>query len=147
LGDLNYRIEPEDDFNTSTVREKILNQLETEQFREYFQTHDELDRTLLGRRIPNFHEGISPQQNQYNKPTFYPTCNKIIDREIPISYQLKNLTPSYCDRILYQTVDKQVGKNELYSLDYQDIDLGVTFKSDHSAVWGLFGFRIREFSR
>lgn len=46
--------------------------------------------------------------------------------------------PSYCDRILYSTQSNE--GTQLTCLEYNRFDYGVTTKSDHAAVMGMYSF-------
>lgn len=146
LGDLNFRMAPYSDWSPITVGATLLELQGSPEFSTEVQQQDELYRNL--HRLPKFEEGVTVfRENGRTSqgPQFRPTCELIPGRTNSNDlrdYQLKNRTPSFCDRILYQSRPLAgTGPSPvLTSLEYGSIDQGITTKSTHAAVYGQLGF-------
>jgi hypothetical protein len=142
LGDLNYRMASYSDWTPITVGLTLLDFQNTPEFDQEVRQQDELSRNLP--RFPSLNEGV--YQDGLGGPRFKPTCQLLPGRNAQQtdlrSYQLQNRTPSFCDRILYQTrpLPGAAPIPVLQGLAYEALDEGITTQSDHAAVYGLLGF-------
>lgn len=134
MGDLNYRIEPRIDYSAKETGDLILANKDYPEIRNY----DELSQQINAGNIYFLKEGINDQG-----PNFAPTCKMTHDRQELTGldrYKIGKFdqrTPSYCDRILYSTLDRDIG--QLMCEEYDRLDNSALLdKSDHAGVIGVF---------
>ena len=137
-GNLNYRM----DFGLATEKKNTYitaiksGQLDKSQLPQYV-PFDQLQGALSG-RLNNYREGLAPEKQEGQGPTFLPTC--ILAKRCPIvdgqprAYQYgkddAEIVPSWCDRILYTKGIK--------CIMYDSFDTDTTCRSDHIPVIGIY---------
>lgn len=147
-GDLNFRVQPGPDMDPILAGTKLIFNWEQD-FAAFWQTlqeKDELNQLMASKRIPKLNEGYSAKQDEFVGPYMYPTCTLVKNRKNQNdlrSYNLQKGVPSYCDRILYGTKTSNKGEPEIYSYEYGSIDEKVITNSEHSMVYSLLTFRIK----
>jgi len=136
LGDLNFRVQITDEIDATDVAKRLFQLDSINYIHNLINNSDEL-RLLIG--YPNsklpFLEGINNEG-----PVFLPTCKlshgrKEISEKSFKCGKLNQRTPSWCDRILYNSVNLSVK-----CVYYDRMDYGNMNYSDHAAVIGIFSF-------
>lgn len=151
MGDLNYRIWGGDK-NASEISQMFIDNPDNkESLVRYYREGDELLQQMNKENIYKFDEGVSNQG-----PIFLPTCKMIKGRDescqfnedtevlAAVGKDCWNLgkhnqrIPSWCDRILYQKFNANVGSS-MHCTMYDRFDKGDVIKgSDHAGVVALF---------
>jgi len=135
LGDLNYRMDPFQNWSAEKTGSAILNALyDKEKFFELIEKHDQLRQQLNKRNIYPLQEGIQ------NEGPYFPPTGKLKKNRTPgeisiDSYSLGKFdqrVPSFPDRILYTS--------NIKCIEYTRYEHGIISKSDHAAVVGVFSF-------
>jgi hypothetical protein len=146
FGDFNYRLKQfTSALNMVSILEnpsdcKNINQYtdNREIYRYFYQNYDELYQQFKKGNIYVLHEGC-----QNNGPLFLQTCKLLKNRGDNYAVgsfstgSIGQRPPSWCDRILYQTLNEDCQPIEC--IFYDRFDVGRTMKlSDHSGVIGLY---------
>jgi len=143
MGDMNYRVTGID-ADTLFLSYDINDKDSFTNMPRIFQMNDELVKQQNLGLIYSMNEGISGRG-----PTFMPTTKlSIVEYDEDDEYTRqkeryfkigkdKQRIPSYCDRILYKTLNPK--KANIISLEYERYDKGIAMaQSDHAAVIGKY---------
>lgn len=131
MGDLNFRVQIRGETDAEEIAKRIL--VDSEYLKELIVEADELylltqySREQLEPTVPILSEGIAGIG-----PKFLPTC-KLEQGRTETIYKLgsiKQRTPSWCDRILYQ--------GDIKCTSYNCMDFGDMNLSDHAGVIGEY---------
>lgn len=132
MGDLNYRVMADQNWYIGNYRPTDIPL--------YDPNRDELKAQMLRQNIYLLWEGVNN-----NGPQFEPTCKMKKPRDPDavnmLSYSLgkeRQRPPAYCDRIMYSSKIDALPK--LVCNEYGRIDYGITTRSDHASVYGLYTF-------
>lgn len=144
MGDLNYRIQPFENWAADKSAEKLLAALDNPVlYSQLIHQYDEYSLQSEKGNIYKFNEGVNNVG-----PQFAPTCKMTKQRSSELSidsYRLgreNHRVPSHCDRILYKTVESR--KVDLICTEYDRLEYGITNKSDHTPVIGTFTFALKQ---